>query len=204
MAREIKRKSGVGGKMAPHWADPNTSAKPPQERKQPGPAPNNETATKTILARGQPGPAGILFLLGRFSTTPPRLSYTLSYRIAGYPIRYADLAACHCERNATHIPTSHAAPATSDDATAISVTYIISLSPALTLRRWALHYLVFQPGRSTPRGGWPPDGAPGGWKYPIRVYPNPSCPIFPGWHRPYKFGMCPILSYYRPEGGEPH
>ena len=45
-------------------------------------------------------------------------------------------------------------------------------------------------------------------RYTIRVYPNRTCPIHtPHGIASYRFGMYPIypiLSYFRPDGGESH
>ena len=100
--------------------DPNTQTKPPRKRCQPGPTPDNETTAEAI-------PAGILFLLDRFGTIPPRLSYPLSYWAGGYPIGYTNRADCRCGRNAIagHIP--HFTPTTSDVITAKGVTQFLAL-----------------------------------------------------------------------------
>ena len=52
--------------------------------------------------------------------------------------------------------------------------------------------------------GWEP---PIEWRYPIRVYPNPTCPIYSTVGsflqvRDVSYLPYPIISYRRPVGGE--
>ena len=62
----------------------------------------------------------------------------------------------------------------------MGLTQFLALYPHFTPKTLDVTLSDMPTGRSIPWIGRPPDGAPPiGRRYPIGVYPNPTCPIYP-------------------------
>ena len=139
--KKKKKRKGLGTK-GPQPGQTQTQTKPPRTDTRTNTTKRNHRQTGP--GPGRLVPAGLLYLLGRFSAMLPGLSNPVSYRKGAYPSRDTYQAGCWCERNAISRPIAYTAHTVTPR---IGITKILDLESSLSP-----NYVGWPPSRYANRG----------------------------------------------------